>query len=545
MPASELHAEVLAESLPSADSNEDATDLQDVMGDNRLTIDDSTRQALTMEEIDQLKQADTGSGKDIIAKIMQSHSGLHEKTAFALSKYTMRKRQKYLKRFTCLPLDVSMLTQWMLEEKEPARIMEVREEMLGLIASWANIHYSELEPGLEHLEPNGRWLVVDDTAGLVVAAMAERMGILYPREKSSTAEPEDEPENEPVPHHNGNSSVGQDTMEVDTNAQAETLDQNSRQQQIGDPMEMSINAQTETPDQHDEQQDIDDPPKQPKTPRKKPKRYPPDAMSARNNSLTLLHPATQPNISMLSYFSYDPSDTNAKNTAIPAADHPLHTHLKTVNFLQLTQPEFDGAYQEPESFTEEEIKQWKSSQRGNYFRKRRRWERVKRVVDEARAGGFDGLVVASTIEPATILNKTVPLLKGGAQIAVYSPNIEPLAELADLYSSARRTAYLNVLAEEDEPPQLPNEDFPVDPRLLLAATVQTARARAWQVLPGRTHPMMTSRGGAEGYLFTATKVIPAEGRVQARGNFAKKRKDAETGPANESVAKKPKKEPED
>lgn len=487
------------------------------MGDNRLTIDDSTRQALTMEEIDQLKQADTGSGKDIIAKIMQSHSGLHEKTAFALSKYTMRKRQKYLKRFTCLPLDVSMLTQWMLEEKEPARIMEVREEMLGLIASWANVHYSELEPDLEHLVPNGRWLMVDDTAGLVLAAMAERMGILYPGEKSSMEEPEDGPEDEPDLHHNGTSIVGQDPMEVDHDAQPEKFHVNHEQQHAND-----LPRQTR--------------------PRKKPKRHPPDAMSATNNTVILLHPATQPNISMLSYFSYDPSDTNTKNAAVPAADHPLHTHLKTVNFLQLTQPEHDGAYQEPESFSAEDIAKWKSSQRGNYYRKRRRWERVKRVVDEARAGGFDGLVVASTIEPATILNQTVPLLKGGAQIAVYSPNIEPLAELADLYSSARRTAYLNVLAEEDEPPQVPNEDFPVDPRLLLAPTVQTARARAWQVLPGRTHPMMTSRGGAEGYLFTATKVIPAEGRVQARGNFAKKRKDPETVPAGGSDAKKPKKE---
>jgi len=35
---------------------------------------------------------------------------------------------------------------------------------------------------------------------------------------------------------------------------------------------------------------------------------------------------------------------------------------------------------------------------------------------------------------------------------------------------------------------------------------------------------MTGRGGSEGYLFTATRVLPAEGNVQARGRFAKKRK---------------------
>ncbi len=47
--------------------------------------------------------------------------------------------------------------------------------------------------------------------------------------------------------------------------------------------------------------------------------------------------------------------------------------------------------------------------------------------------------------------------------------------------------------------------------------------REWQVLPGRTHPVMTGRGGAEGYLFTATRAVPAEGRVEARGKFVRKK----------------------
>jgi tRNA (adenine-N(1)-)-methyltransferase non-catalytic subunit len=36
--------------------------------------------------------------------------------------------------------------------------------------------------------------------------------------------------------------------------------------------------------------------------------------------------------------------------------------------------------------------------------------------------------------------------------------------------------------------------------------------------------MMTSRGGAEGYLFTATRVLPVEGRVEARGHHGKKKR---------------------
>ena len=95
--------------------------------------------------------------------------------------------------------------------------------------------------------------------------------------------------------------------------------------------------------------------------------------------------------------------------------------------------------------------------------------------------------------------------------------------LTDLYSKDRRTAYLAHLHEH--PDQAPaSEDFPVDPRLLLAPTLQTSRVRDWQVLPGRTHPMMTSKGGSEGYVFTARRVIPLEGGVEARGKSGKRRK---------------------
>ena len=120
----------------------------------------------------------------------------------------------------------------------------------------------------------------------------------------------------------------------------------------------------------------------------------------------------------------------------------------------------------------------------------------------------------------TILHHLVPLLRGAAQVVIYSPLVEPLVELADFYSTARRVAFIN------DPPKvedMPTEDFPVNPTLLLAPTVQTVRCRPWQVLPGRTHPLMMGRGGSEGYVFTGTRVLPREGGVEARG-ISKKRK---------------------
>jgi tRNA (adenine-N(1)-)-methyltransferase non-catalytic subunit len=172
------------------------------MRNNRLTVDDASRQALSMAEIEELKKAGAGSGKEIIAKIMASHNAIDEKTSFSLAKYTLRKSRKYMKRFTALPLDVGLLTEYVIE-KEAYKIMELREDLLGLINSWANIHSGEgsrvsmAEDGVSQIG-GGRWLVVDDTGGLVTAALAEKMGILYPEEEEDDSEEEAEaaPESE-------------------------------------------------------------------------------------------------------------------------------------------------------------------------------------------------------------------------------------------------------------------------------------------------------------------------------------------------------------
>lgn len=257
-------------------------------------------------------------------------------------------------------------------------------------------------------------------------------------------------------------------------------------------------------------------------------------MSAQTNTLTVLHPNNQPNLSYLKYFGYD--------YGAPPTSHPLFKHLKSLSWLSLLHPEDDPSYDEPELIPDDVLATMKSSKRGTYYKKRRRWERVKGVVDETKRGGFDGLVVATSMDAKTVLKELVPLVKGGGKIVVYNPSAEPLVELCDLYSKERRAAYIarefgppsqlqngkRVKAEEDDDSAteggIEEDDFPLNPTLVLAPTLQTARARQWQVLPGRTHPMMTSKGGAEGYLFTATRVLPVEGRVEARGHHGKKKR---------------------
>lgn len=497
VPPSELNAEVLAEDAPASESRaEPAADGEDgfdlvaedgtvLIKNNRLTIDDASRQTLTMQEIEELKKASGASGKDIIEKIMKSHANLDEKTSFSLAKYTLRKTKKYMRRFTVLPVDVSMLAAYMMTEKEASRTMEIREESLGLIGTWANIHHNaSAQPhALENDQKvgGGRWLVVDETGGLIVASMAERMGLLYPEDEEE--EEEDMTSAEGVGAH---ATAGAEDVSMQDVTGASTSPAQGTTQE-GQQAEKS---QAKRRKSHKTE-------------------------LATTNTIHLLHANAQPNISLLKYFGYDP------NT--PAPTHHLHNHLKPLSWLQLLQPNADTTYDEPETVAPEVLDTWKSGKRGTYYKKRRRWEKCKAIVDETRQGGFDGLIVVSAMDPSTVLKHTVPLLKGAAHVVVYSPTIEPLTDLADLYSRDRKAAYIAHISEEGAGPA-PEEDFPVDPRLLLAPTIQTSKVRQWQVLPGRTHPLMTGRGGAEGYVFSARKVTPVEGKIEARGKFNKKRK---------------------
>ena len=410
-----------------------------IMRSNRETIDDSARQTLTMEEIEELKREGTGAGKDLIAKLMASHLALDQKTSFSLAKYKLLKTKKYLRRFTLLPLDVAMLADWMVEEKDASKILELRPESLALMGSWSNVHFSE--------SPNtnsGRWLVVDETGGLLVAAMAERMGILY----------HDDSEDPPL---EGNEHI--------------------------------------------------------------------DLPLATSNTLTLIHNNAQPNLSLLKYFSYDPTCT----TNSPY--HPLSTHLQPLSWLQLISPAEDTTYSTTiVPLSSNVLSEMKSGKRGTYYRKLRRHTKVRTIVDTTLKGDFDGLAVASSMDPISIMRPLIPLLRGGAPIAIFSPTIEPLSNLADAYSTSRRTAFIQSppssylsLPNEAQDTWQGDEEFPLNPTLLLNSSVQSARIRDIQVLPGRTHPVMTSRGGADGFLFTAVRVVPAVGKVEARGKFVKKR----------------------
>ncbi|KAM0455738.1 hypothetical protein ACHAO4_003813 [Trichoderma viride] len=504
VPGTELNADKLADvsATESADADEviepangEELTLVDESGkvvarSTREVIDESARQTLTMAEIDQLKKEGAAAGKELITKLMLSHTAIDQKTAYSLAKYKLLKEKKYMRRFTVLPLDVAMLGHWMLFERDGSKVMEMRQEMIGLLGCWADVHFGGLPIDGEQGPHGGRWLAVDDTGGLLVAAMAERMGILH-------AEPLE----------------GEETTK-----EAVEDEENPKTQPAGDEADAAAA----------------DPSASPKAQRSKPKRPRKDDLEdhyALTNSITLIHANSQPNLSLLRHFDYEHSDPNP-----PYPYHPLFTNLLPISWLQLLDPESDPTYSEPVPEADSDVlSSWKTNRRANYHRKRRRWARTRQIVDATRAGGFSGLAIASTMDPISVLRHALPLLAGGAPVAIYSPTIEPLTQLADCFSIGRRGAWVSnppAEAEGKAAVELENwpgtTEFPINPALLIGAQVQTSRARRWQVLPGRTHPFMTEKGGASGYVFTGWRAIPAEGNITARGKF-NNRKKAKTG----------------
>lgn len=590
VPASELYVDVFADeaSINSSSRQDESAAVDDpdrvtpaadgveyslvdnetgsvVMRTNRDIIDDNARQTLTPEEIQVLKKDSIDAGKDLIKQLLLSHTGIDQKTTFSLAKYKLMKERKFLRRFTVLPLDVSMFGNFALHEKDSLKILEMREEMLGLVGCWGNVHFggedrflvddqpygaqsdqTEIEEVKRYKEPEGvRYLVVDDTGGLLVAAMAERMGILYPEEKGEEESHNTNGQQAEAENPQG-STTRTESQEAALSIAAGTASSHPGQSAKRDAWG-NIKKQEETTEPKPATALTTSQPKSSGGPRpnKKPRHHGPRKSDfyipfSTTNTMTLVHTNGQPNLTALNYWGFDNNSPNPP-------PHPLVNHLLPLSWLQLLEPSLDSVYSsEPPSRTSEEMASWKPNRRGNYHRKRRRWARTRYIVDSAQAGGFSGLVVASTMDPVSVIRPLLPLLTSGSPVAIYCQAIEPLARLADCFSVGRRGAFVGASRPPGAVGKTPEElerwegteDFPINPTLLQGCQVQTSRARKWQVLPGRTHPFMTARGGAEGYVFTAWRSKPAEGRIEARGKYrrGKEKKNAETPAAAETPA---------
>lgn len=99
-------------------------------------------------------------------------------------KKALKKSLKSRIHFIVLPVDVRNLTKVVLSESIIPKNIDIREEALSLFASWADVCRSYVSDGMlasvnSSSQSSRRYLVVDDTGGLVVASIAESLGILH------------------------------------------------------------------------------------------------------------------------------------------------------------------------------------------------------------------------------------------------------------------------------------------------------------------------------------------------------------------------------
>lgn len=141
-------------------------DLTQYFAENNQNIIDvgATVQGLSLQEITELKKLGPSSqiGQQIIEKMIASHDGFDKKTVFLQQKYLKRKQQKYLRRFTVEFVGPNELLDYY-QDKDMMRLLDMSMETLGLILSYANV------------QPGGKYLILDDTTGVLTYAIAERM----------------------------------------------------------------------------------------------------------------------------------------------------------------------------------------------------------------------------------------------------------------------------------------------------------------------------------------------------------------------------------
>ncbi|KAI5120856.1 hypothetical protein M0805_007043 [Coniferiporia weirii] len=117
---------------------------------------------------------------------------------------------------------------------------------------------------------------------------------------------------------------------------------------------------------------------------------------------------------------------------------------------------------------------------------------------ELFAGEFEGLIIGSEYEPFSIVEKMCPYLGGSACILVYSPHLQVVTDVqARMRSSSE----------------------------YLGPSITEGWLRRYQVLPGRTHPTMSTTGSG-GYVLHAIKVYddPSANAVAISRSKSKKRK---------------------
>ncbi|SNX85226.1 related to GCD10 - translation initiation factor eIF3 RNA-binding subunit [Melanopsichium pennsylvanicum] len=152
-----------------------------------------------------------------------------------------------------------------------------------------------------------------------------------------------------------------------------------------------------------------------------------------------------------------------------------------------------------------EVAPTKTSKDKSRDRKRQaNFREVDKVRSDFFAGDFDAVLIACHYDPMSILRRLNPQLGGSASVVVHSPYLQPLVEV-----QAKMRA---------------DEEF-------INISVTEPWLRKYQVLPGRTHPEMTTSSTA-GFILHALRVYGEVQSLRMRNEYleilAEENKEEET-----------------
>jgi tRNA (adenine-N(1)-)-methyltransferase non-catalytic subunit len=142
---------------PLYEEEETKSDLQN---DNRELVDDNHAQQLSNEEIENLKQQN--SGNEIIQKLVENSSSFATRHTFSKDKYLKKKKKKYLSYIKVLPPTVHEIGRHYMEKK-PDKISHLRYDSLAQLLHLGNVF------------SNNQIIVAESCMGLVTAAVLERL----------------------------------------------------------------------------------------------------------------------------------------------------------------------------------------------------------------------------------------------------------------------------------------------------------------------------------------------------------------------------------
>lgn len=130
---------------------------------NQLLIDQgSSIQKLSNEDIELLKEQNTKVDQ-LISNIIVNNGNFQLKTKQSQQKYLIRKFKKFSKCFKVERCTPQNLLKFLIDKNDLMRINDISMESMGLQLNLGNI------------QPNGNYLVMDETGGFFVYSILERM----------------------------------------------------------------------------------------------------------------------------------------------------------------------------------------------------------------------------------------------------------------------------------------------------------------------------------------------------------------------------------